>query len=126
MSTQTPIVTGVDFVSIPITDYAAALEFYVDVLGLTPSTEYDRIPGAEFQVGNLTLQIIDAAAIGRSLTPHAFPIALQVQDMASARAELASRGVTFTHEFDSGVCHNAAFNDPDGNTFLLHQRYAPR
>ncbi|HEY1539070.1 MAG TPA: VOC family protein [Solirubrobacteraceae bacterium] len=126
MSTQTPIVTGVDFVSIPITDYAAALEFYVDVLGLTPSTEYDRIPGAEFQVGNLTLQIIDAAAIGRSLTPHAFPIALQVQDMTSARAELASRGVTFTHEFDSGVCHNAAFNDPDGNTFLLHQRYAPR
>jgi hypothetical protein len=46
--------------------------------------------------------------------------------MNAARAELESRGVEFTHVSDTGVCHNAAFEDPDGNVFLLHHRYAPR
>jgi len=26
---------------------------------------------------------------------------------------------------DSGVCHMAFFNDPDGNALILHRRYAP-
>ena len=25
---------------------------------------------------------------------------------------------------DSGVCHQAHFNDPDGNPLLLHQRHS--
>lgn len=27
---------------------------------------------------------------------------------------------------DSGVCHQAIFEDPDGNILDLHHRYAPR
>ena len=27
--------------------------------------------------------------------------------------------------WDSGVCHGAAFSDPDGNGLLIHHRYAP-
>jgi hypothetical protein len=27
--------------------------------------------------------------------------------------------------FDSGVCHGAPFADPDGNSLILHRRYAP-
>jgi hypothetical protein len=27
---------------------------------------------------------------------------------------------------DTGVCHMAFFEDPDGNGFMLHHRYAPR
>ena len=119
-------ISGVDFVSIPTRDYGAAVDFYANVLGLECSVEYDRVPGAEFQTGTLTLQIIDAAAIGRDFTPHAFPIALHVDDFAGACAELQARGVTFEHEFDSGVCHNALFHDPDGNAFLLHHRYAAK
>jgi len=26
---------------------------------------------------------------------------------------------------DSGVCHIAGFTDPDGNSLILHRRYAP-
>jgi catechol 2,3-dioxygenase-like lactoylglutathione lyase family enzyme len=126
MSTPTAIVNGVDFICIPTSDFAAADEFYGNVLGLPCSARYDRIPGAEFETGSLTLQVIDAAAIGRECRPHSFPIALRVDDMDSARAELESRGVEFKHAFDSGVCHNAFFEDPDGNAFLLHHRYAPR
>lgn len=125
-TTETPIVTGVDFICIPTLDFAAASTFYGTTLGLECSATYDRIPGAEYETGSLTLQVIDAGAIGRPFAAHEFPIALQVKDMATARAELESRGVTFTHAFDSGVCHNAVFRDPDGNALMLHQRYAPR
>jgi large subunit ribosomal protein L25 len=41
--------------------------------------------------------VIDAEAIGREFQPHRFPIALHVEDIEAARAELESRGVSFTH-----------------------------
>ena len=28
--------------------------------------------------------------------------------------------------FDTGVCHMAFFEDPDGNALMLHHRYAHR
>ena len=124
--TATSGVTGVDFVTIPTQDFPAAERFYGDVLGLPCSARYDRIPGAEFETGSLTLQVIDVAAIGRDFEAHAFPIALHVDDVAARRAQLESRGVEFIDAFDSGVCHNAFFRDPDGNAFLLHHRYAPK
>ena len=49
-----------------------------------------------------------------------------MDDVAGARAELESRGVEFIHAFDSGVCDNTVFQDPDGNVLLLHHRYAPK
>jgi len=50
-----------------------------------------------------------------------------VSDVAEARAELEAKGVEFIAEtWDSGVCHFAACRDLDGNTVILHRRYAPR
>jgi predicted enzyme related to lactoylglutathione lyase len=97
MSTPTSPVSGVDFISVPTRNYAAAAEFYGSVLGLRCSAEYERIPGGEFETGSLTLQVIDAEAIGREFHPHRFPIALHVEDIEAARAELeraASRSAT--------------------------------
>jgi len=120
-------ITGTDFICLPTKDYAAAAEFYGDVLGLRNSATYGHVPGGEFETGNLTLQLIDAGAIGRDHVPHAFPIALHVDDVAAARGELEDRGVTFLADtIDSGVCHMAIFPDPDGNVLMLHSRYAPR
>jgi hypothetical protein len=31
----------------------------------------------------------------------------------------------FERAVDSGVCHQAIFEDPDGNVLDLHHRYAP-
>ena len=126
MSTATPVVTGVDFVSLPTRDLAAAIEFYGTALGLPCSARYEGIPGAEFETGSLTLQLIEPEAIGREFHPHTLPVALHVADVAAAQAEFESRGVVFTAGFDSGVCHNAVFEDPDGNVLSLHHRYAPR
>jgi predicted enzyme related to lactoylglutathione lyase len=120
-------VTGVDFATIFVKDYPAALEFYGEVLGLEHSVDYEKIPAGEFETGSLTLQVMDAASVGREFAPSGHPIALHVEDVEAARAELESRGVAFHGEtMDSGVCHMAFFSDPDGNILMFHNRYAPR
>ncbi len=127
MTATTPLVTGADFVFLPTRDFEAAAQFYEEVLGLRCSSRYERVPGGEFETGNLTLQVIDAASIGREFAPNQGVIALHVADVADARTELESRGVTFLADtIDSGVCHMAPFMDPDGNVFMLHHRYAPK
>ena len=121
------VVTGVDFVSIATRDMEAAVEFYGTVLGLACSARYRELSGAEFETGNLTLQVLDSAAMGLEYRTNNHPIALHVDDVEAARAELESRGVEFRADtIDSGVCHMALFEDPDGNMLLLHNRYAPR
>jgi predicted enzyme related to lactoylglutathione lyase len=120
-------VTGVDFATVFVRDYPAAKEFYAGVLGLESSADYGKIPGGEFETGNLTLQVMDAEAIGREFEPSSHPIALHVEDVEASREELESKGVQFVAEtIDSGVCHMAIFTDPDGNVLMLHHRYAPR
>ncbi len=127
MITQTSLVTGIDFVVVPTKDYEAAAEFYGTVLGLPFGKRWGQMPAGEFETGNLTIAVMESEAFGLEFAPHTHPIALQVDDVESARAELESRGVTFKGEtIDSGVCHQALFEDPDGNSLDLHHRYAPR
>ena len=85
------------------------------------------MPGTEFQAGNLTLAVMDPSAFGQpEARPNSAPIALQVDDVETARTELEEKGVTFVVEMmDSGVCHQAIFLDPDSNPLILHHRYAP-
>jgi predicted enzyme related to lactoylglutathione lyase len=124
--TSPTTVTGVDFLTVFVKDYPAALKFYGEVLGLEHSADYGKIPGGEVETGDLTLQLMDAAAIGREFKPSDHPIALHVEDVEAARANLESQGVEFLAEtMDSGVCHMAFFQDPDGNALMFHNRYAP-
>jgi catechol 2,3-dioxygenase-like lactoylglutathione lyase family enzyme len=131
MATAASTVTGVDFVSVPTQDLDRAREFYANVLGLEPGPRWQRPGqaafGAEFETGTVTIALIACEAFGIDFSPHKVPIALHVDDVETARAELSSRGVAFLGEtIDSGVCHQALFHDPDGNVLDLHHRYAPR
>jgi catechol 2,3-dioxygenase-like lactoylglutathione lyase family enzyme len=120
-------VTGVDFVTVFVKDYPAAQKFYGELLGLEQSKDYEKIPAGEYETGNLTLQVMDAASIGREFQPSGHPIALHVADVEAARAKLESQGIEFLAEtMDSGVCHMAFFKDPDGNVLMFHNRYAPQ
>ena len=119
-------IEAVDFVTIPVDDFEAAVEFYGEVLGLPLVERYGQAPGAEFQAGNLTLAVMDPSAFGQELRPNAMPIALRVDDVEAAREVLLDAGVEFkTDTFDSGVCHQAIFVDPAGNPLDLHHRYGP-
>jgi predicted enzyme related to lactoylglutathione lyase len=125
--TSPTAVTGTDFLTVFVKDYPAAVEFYGTTLGLEQSVDYGRIPGGEFETGSLTLQVMDAASIGREFEPSTHPLALHVDDVEAARKDLESQGVQFVADtIDSGVCHMAIFEDPDGNTLMLHNRYAPK
>jgi catechol 2,3-dioxygenase-like lactoylglutathione lyase family enzyme len=127
MATPTPLVTGTDFVTVATKDIDAAVDFYGTVLGLPESARWGQMPAVEFETGNLTIAVMESEAFGLEFQPHTHPIALQVEDFEAACAELESRGVSFKGDtIDSGVCHQAFFEDPDGNTLGIHHRYAPR
>jgi catechol 2,3-dioxygenase-like lactoylglutathione lyase family enzyme len=121
------LVTGTDFIVVATTDIEAAEAFYNGVLGLPVGARYGKMPGVEFETGNLTIAVMQSDAFGMQYATNPSPIALQVEDTHAAKAELESRGVEFAPEvIDSGVCHMAFFRDPDGNALMLHHRYAPR
>jgi catechol 2,3-dioxygenase-like lactoylglutathione lyase family enzyme len=119
-------VTRTDFVFLPITSFEKAEEFYSGILGLPCSKRYRNGIGGEFETGNVTIQVVDMAKVGREFAPSRGAIALHVDDVEAARSELEGRGVEFEGEtMDSGVCYQALFEDQDGNTLILHHRYAP-
>jgi predicted enzyme related to lactoylglutathione lyase len=125
-TTSASLITGVDFVTVPAQDFEASVHFYGTVLGLPPVKRWGKMPAAEFQAGNLTLAVMEPTAFGQEFHPHRLPIALQVDDVEAARSQLESQGVSFVGEtIDSGVCLQAIFLDPAGNSLDLHHRYAP-
>ena len=118
------LITTADFVAVPSTDWKRSRAFYVDMLGLEP----DATGGAEFWVGEQCFGIYEPTTFGLEFAPQRTAhIALHVDDVAAARAELEQKGVEFDGDtFDTGVCHMAFFSDPDGNALMLHHRYSPR
>ncbi len=121
-------VTGVDFVSVPTQDLERATRFYGETLGLHRSVYKPERNFAEFETGTVTLSVVNPEKMGiGQFKPNANHLALHVEDVAAARADLESRGVSFHGDIiDTGVCHMAIFSDPDGNALMLHRRYAPR
>ena len=126
MTDSTQLITGVDFVAVSTKDLPQAVEFYGEKLGLERSVYLEERNYAEFETGNLTLSVLDAGKMGMEHSVRGHEIALHVEDVAAARAMLEGQGVQFRGDtLDTGVCHMALFNDPDGNPLMLHHRYAP-
>jgi uncharacterized protein YcnI/catechol 2,3-dioxygenase-like lactoylglutathione lyase family enzyme len=126
MTTQTKVISGTDFITVATQDYERAAEFYGETLGLEFSKRWGSMPAGEFETGNLTIALMQSDAFGIEFRPNNHPIEFHVDDFEAAKAELESRGIAFKGDtLDSGVCHQAFFNDPDGNALAIHHRYAP-
>lgn len=120
-------ITGVDFISIPTRDIEASVAFYSGVLGLPLAVHMPDEGFAEFEAGNVTINIHNPQMMGMQHRVNENAIALRVDDVAAAREELEAKGVEFAAAtLDTSVCHMAFFTDPDGNALVLHRRYAPR
>ena len=106
-------VTGVDFVAVPSTDWKRSRAFYVDTLGLRP----DETGESEFWIGNTCFGIYEPSQYGMEFAPQKNAhIAMHVEDVAAARAELESRGVQFEGEiFDTGVTADNNLSISGGN-----------
>ena len=116
------MITKLDFVGIPSQDAERSRGFYVDTLGLRP----DDNARFECWAGDTCFTIWEPKRFGMEFAPqkNAHP-ALHVDDVAAARKELESKGISFVGDIlDTGVCHMAFFTDPDGNDVMLHRRYA--
>jgi predicted enzyme related to lactoylglutathione lyase len=114
-------IRGTDFVVFQVTDLAGAARFYRETLGLRPGVYDEKSQWAEFNCGNVTLSLHggikspSGAAGGR--------IALAVEDVQAAYAELKSKGARMAGEpVDYGVCQALEVLDPDGNIVILHHR----
>jgi catechol 2,3-dioxygenase-like lactoylglutathione lyase family enzyme len=126
MTSSTPLITGTDFITVATRNFDAAIGFYGGVLGLPESKRWGQMPAVEFETGNLTIAVMQSDAFGLEFRANNHPIELRVDDFQAAHDELESRGVEFKGEtIDSGVCHQAFFEDPDGNMLAIHHRYAP-
>ena len=89
--TTTPIVTGTDFITVPTKDIAASEAFYGGLLGLTFAKRWGKMPGAEYETGNLTLALMEPEAFGGEFAKSSTAVALRVDDVA-ARRELEAKG----------------------------------
>jgi catechol 2,3-dioxygenase-like lactoylglutathione lyase family enzyme len=115
-------VEQVDFITVPTRDVTRAIAFYRDVLGL-PASEYNT---EEVETPNVTLSFWNPEADGIEFVPNGGGFALRVADVAEAVDEVRAAGAEIIGTDDTGVCHMGFVKDPDGNTVILHRRYAPR
>jgi catechol 2,3-dioxygenase-like lactoylglutathione lyase family enzyme len=113
VSSNEQLISGVDFITVPTTDYEVARRFYGEVLGLPFSKQWGDMPAGEFENGTVTLAVMQSDAFGIEFAPHTHPIAFHVDDFDS-------------DVIDSGVCWQVIFRDPDGNALAIHHRYAPQ
>jgi catechol 2,3-dioxygenase-like lactoylglutathione lyase family enzyme len=118
------LITGTDFITVATRDIDKAVSFYGDVLGLERSKQWGSMPAFEFETGNLTIAVMQSDAFGMEFQANTHPLEFHVDDYQAAKAELESNGVEIKNEIDSGVCHQAFFEDPDGNSLAIHHRYA--
>jgi catechol 2,3-dioxygenase-like lactoylglutathione lyase family enzyme len=115
-------VEQVDFVSIPTRDYARAIAWYREVLGL-PESEYSE---GEVETPNVTFSFWNPEDEGEEFVPNGAGFGLRVADVTAAVEEVRAAGGEVMGIVDSGVCHMGFVKDLDGNTLILHRRYAPR
>jgi catechol 2,3-dioxygenase-like lactoylglutathione lyase family enzyme len=115
-----------DFIGVNVRDRAHAGRFYGETLGLRRNRlSSDEWP--EYEADNVGLLLSTPGQKGDGDYRPEFSIALRVPDVAASMERLQERGVEFEfpEPYDSGVCHMAFFRDPDGNSLILHHRYAP-
>ena len=83
-----------DFVGIPVTDRARAVEFYGETLGLKRNPlAHEEWP--EFETGNVTILLNTPEQTGVPFSPSNTALALRVPDVAEAMEKLREKGVEF-------------------------------
>lgn len=122
-------VTAFAYTCYPVTDLAAARNFYEKLLGLKAASVMEHEGGRgwiEYELGDGCLAI--ANGFGDDWKPGAEgpAMVLEVADLTAATAELKAAGVKFKFEpMEFPPCHLAVAFDPDGNQIGLHQTKKP-
>jgi predicted enzyme related to lactoylglutathione lyase len=118
------MITQVKFVSIPVRDQGAALEFYRDKLGFRVLTDQQFGPGMrwiEMRPGKGDTGVVLFTPPGHESRIGTFAgISFQTDDVQKTYEELSARGVEFVQPPKSESWGTSAiFKDIDGNQFVL-------
>jgi predicted enzyme related to lactoylglutathione lyase len=113
-------IRDIDFVAYPVSDLRRSIDFYTNVIGLELESTFED-SYAEFDINGKSF------AIG--MYPSRVPgqtkgaVAFNVEDIYAAREELRLKGVEPVSDvIETPVCRMLFVPDPDGNTFLLHEK----
>jgi catechol 2,3-dioxygenase-like lactoylglutathione lyase family enzyme len=122
-----PNVTGIDHVTVLITDVARSRAFYGDLLGLreVPAPREFDFVALWYDLGGQYLHLLLKP---QPDTPSPRHFCLHVADARSAREDLKSRGVPVDETVKIAAADRFFVRDPDGNRieFLQWDRpYAP-
>jgi glyoxylase I family protein len=110
---------AVHHVSVNVSDPAASIAFYTDVIG--GRVRSDRpdlgIGGAWIDLGGTQVHLIEAA-VPPNLGQH---FAILVEDVDEVVAELRGKGIDVADASVVGPDRQTFIEDPDGNVIELHQ-----
>jgi glyoxylase I family protein len=111
---------AVHHVSINVDDVDAAVDFYVDVLGLVMRQDRPAdlgVDGVWLDAGGQQVHLIHASPP----TARGQHFALLVEDLDIAVSELRARDVNVSDPAPVGRSRQSFLNDPAGNLIELHQ-----
>jgi len=122
------MIRGIKFISVPVTNQDATLQFYTESLGFKVKTDQEFIPG-----GQRWIELsIPGADTGLSLfTPEGHedrigtfqPISFWCDDVSQTAELLKLRGVKFSQNPKKESWGSSAiFEDLEGNKFVLSSR----
>lgn len=107
------------YVNLGVRDFARAVAFYRDTLGLSLKFADEAFKYAAFDAGTISFAVVGSEAVRDS--DHHTGIGFCVADVDAAHIALAAKGVRFTMPPSKQPWggYMAMFADPDGNVFYL-------
>lgn len=120
---RTPLViTGLDFVTLPVTGMARARDFYEGTLGLPAPSGGDG--WVEYEVGGgPALALMDPAHYGQPMVPvTGGAVGLAFRDFTGITATLRAQDKLAMDPFETDGCYGGPAFDSEGNSLVLHQR----
>jgi predicted enzyme related to lactoylglutathione lyase len=111
-------IAGIDLSAYLVRDPQAAIAFYRDVLGMTPTNIDDGGRGAEFTLADgstFGVWRMDDGSTGGA-------IMFAVADVRAAVESYRARGLELSDVMETPVCLMAFGKDPEGNSIIIHQR----
>jgi predicted enzyme related to lactoylglutathione lyase len=113
-------IVGMDIFGPSTSNPQRLIAFYRDVLGMIPTAVDPNGGGAEFELA-------DGATFGVYQPPQpkdggGYAALFAVDDINTAVARMRERGATLSDPMETPVCFISLGQDPDGNTFGVHQR----
>jgi catechol 2,3-dioxygenase-like lactoylglutathione lyase family enzyme len=117
------LITGLDFVSLPVADMARARAFYEGTLGLTPASGGGE-GWMEYDVGDgPTLALMNPAHYGQPMVPvTGGAVGLAFRDFTGMAEALRAQDKLAMDPFETDGCHGGPAFDSEGNHLVLHQR----